>query len=90
MAPCGEGADVLRIERIPGIDAGRRAVFPQRFDIAGVGRFGMGRESPLDAQALQEAGHPSRERLAHAPRAVSASVTISPMRTRKSVLIVGR
>ena len=43
-----------------------------------------------NSKALQEPGDPACERLAHALRAAIASLTMSPMRTRKSVLMVGR
>ena len=86
----GEAAHVLRVEAIPLVDALRRAILEQRGEVAGIGGFRVRRQPPLDSKALQEPGDPACERLAHALRAAIASLTMSPMRTRKSVLIVGR
>ena len=90
MALRGKAAHVLGVERAPGREALSPAVLDQRGEVPLVGARGVRGELPFVAQAVQEAGHAVGERLAHAPRAVSASVTSSPIRTRKSVLMVGR
>ena len=77
-----EAPDVLRVERVPAGNALLVAICDECLEVTGVGRLRVRRQPPFVAQALQESGHPVRERLAHAPRAVIASVTMSPMRTR--------
>ena len=90
VGACGELADVLRIERLPAGDALRFAEFDQRPEIARVTCARVCGELPLVAQAREKAVDAARERPAHALRASIASLTSSPIRTRKSVLMVGR
>ena len=86
----GEAAHVLLVELRP---LGYRllaAIVEQRGQVA---RVALGRQRgqlALVAQALQEAVDAACQPGGHAARASNASLTISPMRTRKSVLIVGR
>ena len=86
-----ELAHVLRIELRPGVDALLAAVVDQRREVARVAARRVRRQLALVAQAREEAlDAASRAPAVMQPRASIASLTISPMRTRKSVLIVGR
>ncbi len=87
----GKHPHVLGIDLLPGGQALSRAIVEQRGEVAPVAIRGVRRQASLVAQACQVPLDAARERPAgHASRAVTASLTISPMRTRKSVLIVGR
>ena len=85
-----EAPDVLLVELSPLIDRVLLAIREQRREIARVTVGGQPRELTLVSQAPQEPVDVVAEPRGHAARASSASLTMSPIRTRKSVLIVGR
>ena len=89
MAPRRESPQVLGIQLPPAVHALGRAVLEQRAQVAPVGVRGVGREPAFAGEAFDKPLDALFERRAHAARAAIAPVSSSPMRVRKSVLIVG-